>query len=57
MTDKIGEILEIYQHKMDKDRIKKEEFSKRLIKAREVEAEINAEVAEIEKSIKLLTPK
>lgn len=57
LTDEIDEIMETYQYQMDQARIKKEEINKRLIKAREVEAEVNAEVAEIEKSIKPLTSK
>lgn len=51
LTDEIDEIMETYQYQMDHVRISKEEIKKRLIRAKEVEAKENAEVAKIEKSI------
>lgn len=51
LTDEIDEIMETYQYQMDHVRISKEEIKKRLIRAREGEAKVNAEVVEIEKNI------
>lgn len=53
LTDEIDEIMETYQYQMDHVRISKDEIKKRLIRAKEVEAKENAEIAEIEKSIQL----